>query len=275
MIKRILVGLGGTSFTDIAIKYSVELAKIHKAELTGITVIDIKKLEMVGPVPVGADWYAKELREHRLGVTREKIEEAIAKFTSACKTARIRCRIEKECGDPFDLMISHARYHDLIVFGVRSLFDYGLVEEPQDALYRLIREGVRPLIAVPNQYRRVRRVLIAYSGSMGSAKAMKKFIQLHPWPEVKVRIFCFGKKVHEAKKLLSEASGYCKSHGFDVDTKYVLASGKDQLLQDAKEWKADLIVMGNSMRSVLLGRVLGSVALHTIRNSEVPLFLMQ
>ena len=35
MIKRILLGLGGTPFTDVAIERAVELEKTHDAFITG------------------------------------------------------------------------------------------------------------------------------------------------------------------------------------------------------------------------------------------------
>ena len=44
MIKRILVGLGGTPFTTTAIRYAVELAKVHQAEVLGVTVTDRRRL---------------------------------------------------------------------------------------------------------------------------------------------------------------------------------------------------------------------------------------
>jgi len=53
MIKRILLGLGGTPFTDVAIERAVELAKGHDALITGVTVVDTKQLAQVGPVPLG------------------------------------------------------------------------------------------------------------------------------------------------------------------------------------------------------------------------------
>ena len=40
MIKRILVALSGTPCTPSAIAHSIDLAKQHNAELTGVTVID-------------------------------------------------------------------------------------------------------------------------------------------------------------------------------------------------------------------------------------------
>ena len=63
MIKRILVGLAGTPYTDTAIRRAVELAKAHEAEVTGVTVVDVQKLSMVGPVPIGAEVAAVAAKE--------------------------------------------------------------------------------------------------------------------------------------------------------------------------------------------------------------------
>jgi hypothetical protein len=52
MIKRILVGLGGTPYTPFAIARSIELAQQHGAELTGVTVVDVGRLIRIYPVPL-------------------------------------------------------------------------------------------------------------------------------------------------------------------------------------------------------------------------------
>ncbi len=44
MIKRILLGLGGTPYTSIAIRRAADLAKRFEAEVTSLTVIDVKGL---------------------------------------------------------------------------------------------------------------------------------------------------------------------------------------------------------------------------------------
>jgi nucleotide-binding universal stress UspA family protein len=49
MIKRVLLGLGGTPFTDVAIQRAVELATVHGALITGVTVVDTKRLKQIGP----------------------------------------------------------------------------------------------------------------------------------------------------------------------------------------------------------------------------------
>ena len=111
MIKRILVGIGGTKFTDVAINRAIELAVLHGAFLTGITVIDSKRLKHIGPVPLGAGAYAKKLRKMRTEVTEERIEKALAKFEKKCNEATIAFKVKRETGDPFELMISHGQQH--------------------------------------------------------------------------------------------------------------------------------------------------------------------
>ena len=275
MIKRILLGLGGTPFTDVAIERAVELAKAHGAIITGVTVVDIKQLKQVGPVPPGGGAYAVKLRDKRIAITEERIEEAIEKFKEKCAESDILTKIERETGDPFESMIAHARYNDVTIFGLKSLFDYGFTTEPRDALIRLVTQGVRPIIAVSPKFRAIRKVLIAYSGSMESAKAMRRFVQLNPWPRVSLRIVYFGKNDDISTRLLKDAAAYCADHGFSADVEAVAGSARDQLIEYAQQNNMDLIVMGNSIRNLLFRHLLGDTVLNAIQQSDRPLFLAQ
>ena len=42
MIKKILLGLGGTPYTTVAIQRAMQLAKDYNAEITGVTATNIK-----------------------------------------------------------------------------------------------------------------------------------------------------------------------------------------------------------------------------------------
>jgi nucleotide-binding universal stress UspA family protein len=278
MIKRILVGLGGTPYTTVAIQRAVQLAKRFDAEITGVTVLDLDRLTKVGlareeTIPAAM---------HRVVVTRDRIEEAISAFESACAAEGIKCQVKQEKkGASFDLMISLARYHDLMIFGLRSIFEYNVsivdlsIEEPKDTLARLIAAGVRPIIAVSDTFRSIQKVVIAYSGSMESAKTMKRFVQLRLWPDAKLKIVTFQSSEEKAQQLLYDASEYCRAHGYSVVSESNPGSPKDFLLPIATYWQADMIVLGNSARNLLVKRVLGETALHIIRNADRPLFLCQ
>lgn len=275
MIKRLLVGLGGTRYTPVALRYAVELAQKFGASVTGVTVLDLTRIEAVGSVPLGAVEAARELREYRLEVTRRSIEEDIAEFLRACGEAGVAHQLHQEVGDPFDAFIDRARYHDLMIFGLRGIFEYDVVPDPPATLARLVQAGVRPLLAVSDAYRAIRRVLICYSGSMESAKTMKRFVQLRLWPEVELRIVTFDRPEGEAQELLAEAAAFCRAHGFEPSTEFVPESPRHRLLPFAQQWDADLLVVGNSARSLFLRRVLGETALEVMYHADRPLFLAQ
>jgi nucleotide-binding universal stress UspA family protein len=275
MIKRILLGLGGTPFTDVAIERAIELAKDHGARITGVTVVDTKRLKQVGPLPPGGDAFAEKLRKKRLSITEQRIDKAIEKFTKKCKKSGISTKVKRETGDPFETMIAHARYNDATIFGLKSLFDYGFTVEPRDALIRLVSQGVRPIIAVSPQFRSIRRVLIAYSGSMESAKAMRRYVQLNPWRNVDLRVVHFGKSGKGADRLLKDAAEYCRDHGFNTETESVANSAKDHLIEYAQQNDMDLIVMGNSIRNLLFRHLIGDTVLNAIQQTDRPLFLAQ
>ena len=143
---------------------------------------------------------------------------------------------------------------------------------PQNEMIRLIEAGVRPILATGAEYRETRRVLIAFSGSVESARAMRDFANFNLWPGVTTRVVHFGTE-KEGEVLLPSARSYLEDHGFDAEVELVSGSAKKQLLPYAQEWDADLIVLGNSAKSLLRRRIFGETALNTIRESPLTLFL--
>ena len=276
MIKRILVGLAGTTFTPVAIRRAVALAKVHGAEVTGVTVLGPHRLrsrEQPAPAEIGR---AAQPSNRPIAGSPDSIEESIQHLEQSCNEAGVKCRLLREFGDAFTTLIDAARYHDVIVFGLGSVLKYAFPgDDPQDQLIRLIGAGVRPLIAVSEEFRPISRVLIAYNGSMESAKAMKRFVQMRLWPEAELKVMTFNPSEDRAYELLLAAEEYCRAHGFKVCHQSNPGDPKVLLLPAATLWQADMIVMGNSARSVLVRRVLGDTLLTTLTDTKIPLFLAQ
>ena len=275
MIKRILMGVGGTPFTSVAIERAVELAERHDAILKAVIVVDPNQLCKLGPVPAGASIYARNMCKNRLEVTYRQTEELIAALENRCAQSNVRLNIERETGDPFALMIANARYHDLTIFGLRSIFEYQLVNEPKKDLFRLLSKGVRPIIAVSNKFRKINKVMIAYNGSTESANAMRDFARLKLWPNVSLDIVHINVENKVKQGLLEEAAAYCVDLGYKVNTHWRPGKASEHLLPAARQIDADMIVMGSSVRNMLMRRVLGDTVLNTLTNSNLPLFLSQ
>lgn len=275
MIRRILVGLGDLEHSLTATAKAIEIARSQGATLTGVTLFDAERLDDLGIVPIGAGAAATELAHQRLATASEVIEAATRIFRTRCEQAGVAHSTIHEQGDPLTSLTALARYHDLMVVGFQGLFEHGVVEEPDDELATLVQEGVRPLLAVTNEDRPVERVLIAYSGSMESAKTMKRYTQLRLWPEAKLRVVTFHSDPDAGAERLTDATDYLRAHDLDPETDCVNAPPRDHLLDYARDWEADLIVLGNSAKSLLLRKILGETALHIMRDSDRMLFLAQ
>ncbi len=276
MIKRILLGIGGTPFTKVAIERAVELAAAHGAKLTAVSVMQPDHVCNVGPVPAGAGIYAKRLCRSRQKVTNENLEASISMAASSCEEAGVPLKIFRETGRAFDLFIDYARYHDLTIFGLRSLFEYQVADEPEKDLIRLLSKGVRPILAVSDRLRPIRKVLIAYSGSMESAKAMRRFVQFGLWSEAELEIVHFSEgDITGGRALLENAANYCRDHGYSTQTRILPGRADQKLLPVSAELDADMIVMGNSIRSIWMRKMLGDTVLNTLTRADRPLFLSQ
>lgn len=277
MIKRILVGLGTSRTAASVTAHALDIAHSHGAELLGLTVTDTARLDWTGPKPmgVGVEAMAAELRRTRHERVAADIATAHRLFTDRCHAAGVSHRIDDGEGDPFEISADLVRYHDMCVFGLRGLFEHDAIPEPVDALERLVAEGVRPILAVPEEYRPIRRVLVAYSGSLESAKTFKHFVLAGLYPAATVRIVTFGDDAAAARRRCERAADYFRAHGRNADTDAVLGDPRGELLDYAAQWEADLIVAGNSGKNLIVRKLFGETALTLLRTSTLPLYLAQ
>jgi len=277
MWRRILIGVSGAPGIEAKIAWTLELAKRHGASVALLSVVNREELRKVGPVPLGAAHYAERLGEDRIEHSVAAAEQALETFSAACSAAGVPLRVMREEGDPFEHLVRAWRYADLCLLGARGWFDHGLIPEPQNALLRLIANGMRPLLAVPDTVHTVRRVLIAYNGSLESAKAMKQFLQAPLWHGVESHVVCMGapKTGEDAQLLLTAAADYARDHGcaLRVSNPPSDAAPWQGLLRHAAEIGADAIVLGSSYRRVLLSQRFGRNAINLIQAAELPLLL--
>ena len=276
-IKRILVGLGTSRTARSVTEHAIDIGKPRGAELVGLAVTDPVRLEWTGPRPmgVGVEEQTAELRKSRYERARADIAAAGETFASRCRAAGVMHRVNEETGDPFDVAEDLVRYHDMSVFGLHGLFEHDVVPEPVDALERLVSAGVRPVLAVAEEFRPIRRVLVAYSGSIESAKTYKHFVQSGLYADAAVRIVHFGHDEATARRRLEKSAGYFAAHGREVDTDHCAGDATRELVPYADAWKADLIVAGNSAKNLLLRKLFGETALKLLRDSPLPMYLAQ
>jgi hypothetical protein len=67
-------------------------------EVTGVTILDKKRLSHVGPVPIGGGNYRRELVAHRIRTAMDRGDGAMQEFTEACSASGVRHRVLREVG---------------------------------------------------------------------------------------------------------------------------------------------------------------------------------
>lgn len=281
MIKRILMVLSDADSASAEIQHGVELARYHGAELTAVTLVDMNPRQQAMPVGaagkvsrVSASGWAREMAAEQAETVREQAKNSLQLLRKSCEDRDVLYRTESIVGDAFEFFISKSRYYDLFLCGSR-IVEHSILDSSGDALVRLVNNGVRPIISVPTEFRPLRRVMIAYSGSVDSAKTMKLFIQSQLLPVLSLKIVTFDQQEAAARQLLAEAGDYCKAHGYHAEVATLPGMARDELLKHAEDWAADLIVLGNSDRSALTRLFFGDPSLSTIRDAHCALYLGQ
>lgn len=274
MITRVLLGLTGAEHAQAAIDHALDLATAHQAAIDAIGFCYRPMFVNASPAPPGGMAWARVAAENAVTCARKRITTAANMFEGLSSQAGIRHSITIEEREPIDALADHWRFVDLVVFPRRSLFDQGLVDEPVGTLNRMVGLGIRPTVAAGSAFRPVRRALAALSGSTVSAKVFKRFCQMKPWGTLPIDLVHVSRNEVEGRRLLERSAAFAAGHGMVVEQQIVRPGNPSRvILETAADTGADVIVLGDSSRSLVARRCVGDVALDALRNSELPLFL--
>jgi len=136
------------------------------------------------------------------------------------------------------------------------------------------------------------RILLATDGSKDAAAATA-FLRELPLPAssklcvmtaVSFPTFAFepppvrefkSSVLEDARRVVDEARARLAPRGFDIETDVVIGSPKDEILRIAREWNADLVVLGARGLGRIKRFLLGSVSLAVARHVTCPVLVVK
>lgn len=283
MIKRILVALDTEQDTRVATRYAKEMAVREDAQVSGLAVVDTKQIAKdLGPGgAIGGLYYAEKLREQVTSESRETAAKLVDAFESDLDARQIVHSEHVRDGVPATRIVEDMKYHDLLVIGRSPHFHYSKPAKETDTLSQIVKNGVAPTLVVPNVYRSVERVLIAYDGSTPAARTMQLFAQLQPFGVdlelelVHVRGWVDESSQRESELLLGLAAGFLRAHGFEqiIETSLEMDQPDRRLLKHAETSSADLVVAGAHSVSAVTRLAFGSTTHSLLKECDIPFFL--
>lgn len=278
MIRKILLALDSDKDTPVAMHYAFDIAHRVEAQITGFACIDTKRIDdSASGGGIGSMHYAEKLRKKLETETREEARELLERFAKASMREHVAFTQQVRDGAPSARIIEEMRYHELLIIGNDPHFFYGHPDEHTTTLAHVVKGSVAPVLVVPDTYRPIKTVMLAYDGSAPSARAMQMFALFSPFgKDLDVHVARVSTEAdHEKAELeVRSAADYLQFHGFTTHTATLQGHRPvDHLIEHAESIDADLLVAGAHSVSMVRKLAFGSTTESLIDKATMPIFM--
>jgi nucleotide-binding universal stress UspA family protein len=277
MINNILIPVDGSANGDIALDYGIYIAPKLEATLTGLHVIDVFLIQ--GPMmtdmsaTVGMPPYDGffEVVETSL---KEKADSVLKHFEKRCERAGIECDVKKNIGKISDTIIEEAKNADLILMAKKGehfhLKEGGLLGSVAEAV---IRHSGKPVLVIPESFREIESMGLAYDGSASAGKALELSLEISEKAKWPLTVLIINTDATNTADLSAQVEDMAQKGLADCEV--IIMSGKesDEILKFIHEGAVELMVMGAYGHNRLREWLLGSTTSHVIRKSPIPVLL--
>ncbi len=277
MIKSILLAVDGSAFTEPVLQYGVKLSKDFKAFLRVLTVIDIRIFEWA--VAIGVEGFAPIIpssgyQEESQKLLEQKAEEVLKKTETILSKSGVDYVLEKESGNPVDVICDKARLTDMLMIGARGEFAKWSDKMLGATLEMITRLCIKPVFITPKTFKVMKKILVAYDGSENASKALSLAAHFASNLKLSLVIMNVNDSEEEGRSILSEAKEYLNAYQIpELEDKIVQGVADERIVQISGELNADLIVMGSYGHSRIREAILGSTTVQTMRKATVPVLM--
>lgn len=282
MIKRILVPLDPSPFTDTVIEIACERAKIFDAELTGLVVLDIPGIEdSIGPIPMGGLYYAEKIELAMKVEASHRVEQLLEMFRRRCEDKGIAYREAHLQGCPSKQILKESIFYDIIFVGLRTYFNFETSQKPGESLWTIVKESITPILGIPEKFAfsndpdHKTKVLIAFDGSPLSARALQRLVQLIKPETVQIILLNSSDDEKRGEYLLNQAEIYLKAHGIKEIIKEWTDEDIIHVVDETYYGRADMFVVGAHAHESLFDFMVGSLTKHLIEQAVKPVLIGQ
>ncbi|WP_106478854.1 universal stress protein [Phytohalomonas tamaricis] len=284
MTTRVMGCIDGSSFATAVCDYAAWASLKLGAPLTFLHALDehVERPEsdLSGNIGLGS-------REHLLEELAQLDEQhgKLARQHGQLMLEDVRQRAEeKGCNAPQvrqrhgGLVEALAELEDeirLLVLGKRGEAAATASEHLGSNLERVIRAVHKPVLVAIDDYRDIKRVMIAFDNSATTRRGVEMLAAGGLLNGLACHVVTIGADSEAAQKGLPWAEGVLSTAGIDVTS--VIRSGdvEETLASYARDNAIDLMVMGAYGHSRIRHLLVGSTTTAMIRNTQIPLLLLR
>lgn len=275
MFKNILIPQDGSKHSRAALCFGIWLAKRFNAKIIGLYVVDVVAME--GPFlhdlsgSLGFEPFlnfSTKMRE----ILENKGQGILKEFREACEKEKVVYDSAQDFGIVTNAICEKAKTADIIIMGRRGIniqFEYGLLGSTTEGV---IRKSPKPVIIVPDEYKKPSKPLLAYDGGVTSSRAMHSAAEIVKTLKLPLTVLTVSKDKN-GEMLLKEAEGYFKPYNIQHQFISLKGDAPQEIVKYYKENNHDILFMGVTSHSRIVELVLGSTTEYVMRSVNGPVFL--
>jgi nucleotide-binding universal stress UspA family protein len=273
-MRSVLVGIDDSNYSRAAVELAIRWATGRKLLVLGLGIVDIPDLTAAEPVPLGAAAYKSHRDATAIVQAREKVEHLLQQFSLRCAAAKVASRIVEREGGPAEQIAREAHRVDLIVLGQRTNFDLTGEALMTEVLPDVIKHCPRPVVIVPALLPESTGVVVAYDGSLQSARALQMFQQSGLGQGHAVHVVSIDADRGKAARIADVAVEFLQSHDIQASPHPIVStSPAATILEQVQTLKAGLLIVGAYGKPALREFFFGSTTRTFLAQSPVPTFL--
>lgn len=275
MLRTMLVGLDGSRYSQAAVELGIRWALRTRAMLVGLGIVDEPAAKGSESVPLGAGAFKKQRDDTAIDLARGEVDRLLEKFSLRCSESGVSSKVLEDVGPPAAMIACEAQRFDLILLGQRTDFDLNGEAKVDITLPDVLKSSPRPVVVVPDKLPSEQSVLIAYDGSLQSARTLQLFVATGLATGQDVHVLSMHEFRLEAARCADRAIQFLASHQIQAQMHALEATAPPEhfILEQAARLSAGLIVMGAYGKPTLREFFFGSVTNSLLKKSTVPMFL--
>ena len=276
MYHSALVALHAEGGNEVLSQMAIDLAARQHLQLSAVVVIDPESTVSHEAVPLGASAFKARRDDALMTQVRKKAQEESDGFAQRCSEHGVSCTTAIREGHLDEEIALAAQTCDMLVVGHGDGTEAcGETREDLSQLHSMLESSARACLVVPCRAEEVRRVVVAYDGSLQAARALHDFAVSGLWQDCPVDVVSLAADREEATETAERAAVYLRTHDYAAETHPIVArfDVANHILEFVKESDAGALVMGVYGKSRWHKFMVGTATRSILRATTVPVFV--
>ncbi|TDR52247.1 nucleotide-binding universal stress UspA family protein [Halomonas ventosae] len=284
MTEQVMAAIDGSKFSEGVCDYAAWASLALDAPLTFLHVVDnhpqTAEADLSGNIGLGAREHLLEELSH-LDEQRAKVAQEQGRLM--LKAARERA-VEDGVNDPAGrqrngtLVETLEELQDeirLLVVGKRGEAAHKASDHLGSNLERVVRTLHRPILMVPDTYRKPEKVMLAFDGSKTTRKGVEMLAKSPLFNDVPVHVVIVGAETGDNRSQLDWALKTLRDAGHEAEGAIRAGEVEATLRGYQEEQGIDLLVMGAYGHSRIRHLLVGSTTTTMLRKANGPVLLLR